>query len=93
MPCIIRKDIGERYENHVELAADEWALTPQVEALDAWLRANPNGLDPAFRWVADIGFTPRINALGGGPVISRELMERCLNANVEIFLSEYAGQS
>lgn len=93
MPCIIRKDIGDRYENCITLAGDEWALRPQVESLDRWLQANPDGLDPRFQWVADIGFTPRVNALGGGPVLSRELMERCLKANLEIFFSEYAGAS
>src|SRR5687768_7658899 len=82
VPCIIRKDIGERYENVVELADDEWRLQPQVEALEYWLRQNPHGLDPTCRWVADIGFCVRSDARGGGPVISRELMRMCIAANV-----------
>lgn len=37
----------------------------------------------------DIGFSPRPDALGGGPVISRKLMQACLKANLELFFSEY----
>jgi hypothetical protein len=93
MPCVIRKDVGERYENYVELVHDEWKLLPQVDALEEWLRANPNELDPTFRWIADIGFCARSDAAGGGPVISRDLMQMCIAANLDIFLSEYPGES
>jgi hypothetical protein len=89
MPCVIRRRTGDRWENHVELAPQDWSIGPQVDALHDWLGANLKELDPKFSWAADIGFCPRSGALGGGPVISRQLMERCLKANLEIYLSEY----
>lgn len=91
MPCVIRKIVGDEFENHVELLGESWDLRAQVEALEAWLEANEHELDPRHEWIADIGFCIREDALGGGPPITRNLMQRCLNANLEIFLSEYPG--
>lgn len=36
-----------------------------------------------------LGFVGRPDAGGGGPVLTREFMERCVRANLEIWLSEY----
>jgi len=91
MPCIIRKIVNDGLENSVELAPDEWKLREQVTALTDWLLANRTQLDPANRWVADIGFCSRPGAAGGGPPITRELMQMCLERNLEIWLSEYPG--
>ena len=93
MPCIIRKWVGDKCENHLTLADDEWKLREQVDALEAWLSTNPGALDPSIEWFADIGFCLRADAMGGGPVISRELMEMCLRANLDIYLSEYPGNA
>lgn len=91
MPCIIRRDRGDRYENFAELAPGVWRLREQVEALEQWLAENRSQLDPSERWVADIGFCVRPDAQGGGPPITSALMKMCLEANLEIFLSEYPG--
>ncbi len=88
MSTIIRKIIGDQCENYAEVSR-EWLLRPQVEALERWLKEHPGALDPAFEWVADIGFHHRSNACGGGPPLSRHLMQMCLDANMEIYLSEY----
>ena len=93
MPCVIRKIVNDRYENLVELAPDEWSLREQVEALEGWLRDHRNELDPTHEWVADIGFCIRKNASGGGPPISRKLMQMCLEVNLQILLSEYPGEA
>lgn len=89
MPCIIRKIVGDRSKNHLTLADDEWRLAPQVEALESWLQEHPDELDPSHKWIADIGFSPRPNATGGGPIITRQLMQACLKTNLVIYLSEY----
>lgn len=91
MPIVIRKVVNEHYENFIELAPEEWRLREQVEALEQWLCEDRRGLDPKYDWVADIGFCMRVNARGGGPVISKELMRMCLEVNLQIFLSEYPG--
>jgi hypothetical protein len=88
LSTIIRKVVGDRSENYATISS-EWILQPQVEALERWLQQHHGELDPCFEWIADIGFTHRPNACGGGPVMSRGLMRMCLDANMEVFLSEY----
>ena len=85
---IIRKIVGDRYENF-ETISDEWNLRLQIEALEAWLSQNAVRLGSGHAWVADIGFNHRSDAFGGGPPISRRLMQMCLDVNLEIYLSEY----
>lgn len=85
---IIRKIVGDHYENF-HTVSDHWNLRQQVEALESWLIQHVSELDPNEFWVADIGFNCRDDALGGGPPISRRLMQMCLDANLEIYLSEY----
>lgn len=89
MPVVIRKQAGGELENLVELAGEEWYLPQQISALEEWLSANADRLDPTFTWIADVGFVGRPDAAGGGPVLTREFMERCVRANLEIWLSEY----
>ena len=89
MPCVIRKVVGSRYENFLELAAGEWKLTPQVDALREWLTEHHRELDREHEWIADIGFELRNDATGGGPVISVAMMKLCVECRMDIFLSEY----
>lgn len=93
LPCVIRKLVNDHFENFVALADDVWRLREQVESLEAWLRDNRHQLDATHEWIADIGFCSRKDALGGGPPITRELMEMCLEVNLEIWLSEYPGEA
>ena len=89
MSCWIRKTVGDLRENYLLLGPDEWDLRAQVDLLLDWLRKNDGKLETADSWIADIGFNARSDATGGGPIISSEIMELCLNNNVEIYLSEY----
>lgn len=93
MPVVIRKVVDGRFENFVDVASNEWKLREQVEALEFWLVRNPRTLDPRYEWVADIGFCVRPDALGGGPPITRNLMQLCIASNLEIYLSEYPGSA
>ena len=83
---IIRKIVGDQYENF-ETISDGWDLRLQVETLETWLSQHAGRLGSGHAWVADIGFNHRSNAFGGGPPISRELMQMCLDSNLEIYLS------
>jgi len=89
MPCVIRSE--EESAPLVELLPDSWHLPEQVDALEAWLVESARELTSGTRWIADIGFCPREDAAGGGSVISTRLMRLCLDANVEVWLSEYPG--
>ena len=79
-------------EFHAELEPDEWRLGPQVEALEAWLREHAEQLDPHLDWSADIGFGHRLDAGGGGALISHDLMRLCLQTKLEVYISEYPVQ-
>ncbi len=93
MPVVIRRIVEDRYENYADVAADSWDLRTQIEALEEWLSANPGELEPSNQWVADVGFAVRLNANGGGPPITRKLMEMCVASNLDIYLSEYGAAS
>ena len=92
MPTIIRRIIDDRLENYADVASDSWDLRTQIEALEQWLIDHPNELDSSQRWIADVGFTVRLEATGGGPPITRKLMKLCVESNLEIYLSEYGAE-
>ena len=62
---------------------DKW------DELKKWLKTEAANLELGNEWIVDIGFSPREGALGGGPIISKEIMELCLKNNITIYLSEY----
>jgi hypothetical protein len=70
------------------LCDDNWRLPDQAEALEAWLAENRSTLKPG-RYIADIGFTPREDASGGGAAISPEMMRTMADLGMSLFLSEY----
>jgi hypothetical protein len=71
------------------LCNDNWRLPDQAEALEAWLAENGGTLKPA-EYVADIGFTLREDASGGGAAISPQMMRTMADLGMSLFLSEYA---
>jgi hypothetical protein len=89
MSTIIRRVVGGNAENYATVSSD-WVLRTQIEALERWLKEHRGELDASVEWIADVGFTPRPRACGGGPPVTRDLMRMCLDANMEIHLSEYA---
>ncbi len=70
------------------LCDNEWEMPAQVEALEKWLIENENKI-PKGSYIADIGFSPREGALGGGCVITTKAMEIMLAIGLELYLSEY----
>ena len=74
------------------LCDDNWRLPDQAEALEAWLTDNCAKLQPG-RYIADIGFTPREDASGGGAAISPEMMRTMADLGMSLFLSEYQCSS
>jgi hypothetical protein len=65
-----------------------WRLPDQGEALVAWL-SEYGGELPAGEYVADIGFAPRSDAMGGGAALSPVALGRMADLNMSLFLSEY----
>jgi hypothetical protein len=89
MPVVIRRIVDQRFHNFVEIAADSWDLRTQIESLEEWMTKHSDSLDKRYNWVPDIGFTSRMDAVGGGPPLTIRLMAACVNASLEIYLSEY----
>ncbi len=89
MSLYIRRVTGDRSEKYAHLAKDSWNLRELVSALEKWLNNEADNLPSNSKWIADIGFSPRDNACGGGPILRTELMQKCIDIDMEIYLSEY----
>ncbi len=81
---------GQKNERIAWLCAGEWRLTPQSEALAGWLHTEGVKLTPD-RYVANIGFSWRRDAMSGGPAIPPETLRVMADLGMSLFISEYAG--
>ena len=88
MPVRIDRKTDENNEEVAWLCDDEWELPTQLETLEKWLKEKGQNLSKDT-YVADVGFSPRSNACGGGGVISTESMQIMVSIGMELFLSEY----
>jgi hypothetical protein len=78
----------------VELFGTSWNLADQVCGFEEWLSSDAASRvfgDEPGDWMADLGFTQRGDACGGGPVLTVRLMRLCIERNVALALSEYPG--
>src|SRR5262249_55787603 len=82
---------GHKNEEVAWFCDDNWRLPDQVAALESWLTENRAALRPD-NYVADIGFTPREDGLGGGAAISPGLMRILADFGMSFFLSEYPAE-
>jgi hypothetical protein len=90
MPINIYSQEPDSPDQVAWLCDGNWRLPDQAEALEVWLNENCSTLKPG-RYVADIGFAPREDALGGGAAISPEMMQTMADLGMWLFLSEYHG--
>jgi len=88
MPTSIRVQLNGKYKDVAWLCDGIWELPAQINALEKWLEVNKGTLDKG-RYAADIGYSPRVGACGGGTVISIAAMQIMVNIGMELFLSEY----
>ena len=79
---------GRKNEEVAWLCDDCWRLPEQGEALAEWLATDGASLKPA-EYVADIGFTYREDAMGGGAAFSPETLQRMAGLGMALFVSEY----
>jgi len=85
----IRKVTDGNSENYVRLAEESWDLPELFKIFENWLTEHADNLPSGHQWIADIGFTPREGANGGGPILSVQLMKKCTDLGMSIYLSEY----
>ncbi len=79
---------GEKGKELAFLCDDKWEMPEQIEALEKWLKEE-NGKIKAGSYIADIGYSPREGALGGGAVLTTETMEIMVKIGMDLYLSEY----
>jgi hypothetical protein len=75
-------------ENIAWIARGEWELPSQVRALELWLVENQGAIAPSA-YIADIGFSMRKNACGGGAILSVQAMSIMAKLGIKLYLSEY----
>ena len=86
MPIYIKKESDN--SKIADLALGIWDLPNQVKELEQWLFENRDNYSPD-QYVADIGFSMRENACGGGAVLSPSAMGIMSILGIKLFLSEY----
>ena len=76
-------------ENEIAFLCDDcWELPLQIEKFQQWLQHEGAKLQPSS-YVADIGFSPREGASGGGGCLSIGSMKIMAAIGMELCLSEY----
>ena len=86
MPIHIK--LEQSNEKLAHLAKDHWELPIQIQELENWLLENPLNLTPS-NYIADVGFSIRENACGGGAILSPKAMSIMGKLGVKLYLSEY----
>ena len=81
--------IEESYEEVDWICDDIWDLSFQIDALENWLGENAKNLKPN-KYVADIGFSMRADATGGG-VLNSKSMQIMGEIGMDIYFSEYSS--
>jgi hypothetical protein len=74
-----------------DLASGDWELPSQVDVLERWLVENEGKLSPSS-YIADIGFSMRKNALGGGAILTVRAMSIMSKLGIKLYLSEYPDE-
>lgn len=70
------------------LCEEEWELPKQLETLEYWLLNEAADIGKGT-YSADIGYSPRAGAAGGGGKLSRRAMKAMLSIGMELYFSEY----
>ena len=79
---------GDKGVDLGSLCRDTWEMPEQIETLEKWLKENKDKIKPG-KYIADIGYSPREGASGGGTAITTEAMNIMVNMGMELYLSEY----
>ena len=86
VPIYIKCDESNRQIAH--LAKENWDLPTQIMKLEDWLLQSHSNLSQS-NYIADVGFSIRENACGGGAILSPEAMRIMGELGITLYLSEY----
>ena len=89
MPINILKVRQPEAENDIvdRICDGEWELPTQIDALESWLETK--SALPSGEYIADIGYSVRKNATGGGGVFSVAMMKALVALEMDVYFSEY----
>jgi|688.fasta_scaffold2607578_1 hypothetical protein len=79
---------SERGQDLGSLCDDLWDLPSQIDELEKWLLTDGVKLTPG-RYSADIGFSPRPGAAGGGSSLSPNALKIMGEKGISLHFSEY----
>jgi hypothetical protein len=86
MPIYIKQQ--QSNETIVRLSEGFWDLPSQIKELEDWLLNCSQNIEPS-NYIADVGFSIRENACGGGAILSPECMAIMGRLGIKLYLSEY----
>ena len=90
MPIYIRDNGPDPPVVIADLCEDNWRLPDQSAALVAWVEEHGATLPPG-EYLADIGFSPRADAPGGGGAFPPAALRAMGDLGMTLWLSEYPG--
>ena len=82
-------DNEEPNQNIALLSDGEWELPAQIEELEKWLTENHAKI-PTGDYIANLGYSPREGASGGGAILNIDTMKIMVNLGMNLYLSEYS---
>lgn len=86
-------DAEDPFDPIGSVAESDWDLPSQIDKLEQWLSMHHKELNKGS-YIADIGFTMREDACGGGAVMSKNLITMLHKIGMEVYFSEYGlGES
>jgi hypothetical protein len=88
MPIRIEKLNGDDIKEIAFLCDDDWELPSQVGKLKSWILQNFTAMNQG-EYVADIGFSVRGDASGGGSAIDSKVLKIMGEIGMSLWLSEY----
>jgi hypothetical protein len=88
MPINIIRTTSASSEKIACLCDEEWELPAQIDELEKWLHENQTKLNQG-NYIADVGYSLRPEAFGGGAVLSIQAMRIMVTIDMELHLSEY----
>ena len=94
MPISVYEDpmsspaLEEETKSVALLCGESWDLPSQLFEFERWLETDGESL-PRSHYVADIGFSPRQSACGGGGTLSVAAMQIRVMVGMEVWFSEY----
>ncbi|MBI1493276.1 hypothetical protein [Halocynthiibacter styelae] len=89
--CVDTSAAEEKSKSLAWLCDETWDLSAQLFEFERWLEKDGQNL-PKGSYIADIGFSARQDASGGGGILSVSAMQTLVTIGMEMWFSEYCKE-